>query len=413
VPRHLRRQCYGRPHTAPRALCLGVLDVHRVHAHRVCLQWSHHCRLLCMALIGLCLSVFANRASLAAPPVDEPSLNAEGFALALTPREFEFPRDHGPHPDFRDEWWYVTGNLDGQHGERIGFELTLFRFALTPAANPGTTGSQVSSSQWRARQFYMAHFAITDVSREKFWFTERYARDALGLAGAQSSPFRAWLEDWVLEEQGDAWRLHAADRDYTLTLSLKALTPPIPNGDRGLIRKASTPGAASYYYSIPRMAAQGTLTRAGQSLEVNGLAWLDREWSSDALRLAQRGWDWFAIQLQDGSALMFYSRRDGLRDEYSAGTYIAPDGAARPLKHHEVQIESLDHWTSPRGGRYPSHWKLTVPPLALSLDIRPVLADQELNTSPRYWEGAVNVEARRAGQAMTGRGYVELVGYAR
>lgn len=398
--------CHRRPH----ALC--ALGSHCMRTGQAYPQWAQYWKMLRMALITLGLAVFANGPSPAAPPIHERSLDAEGFTWALAPREFEFPRDHGPHPDFRDEWWYVTGNLDGEQGERIGFELTIFRFALTPATNAGAAGSQASSSQWRTRQIYMAHFAITDVSREKFWFTERYARDALGLAGAQANPFRVWLEDWSLQEQGDAWRLHAAGGDYTLTLNLQALTPPIPNGDRGLIRKANTPGAASYYYSIPRMAAQGTLTRAGQSLEVKGLAWLDREWSSDALRLAQRGWDWFAIQLQDGSALMFYSRREGATDEYSAGTYIAPDGTARSLEHHEVQIETLDHWTSARGGRYPSHWKLTVPALALSLDIRPVLADQELNTHPRYWEGAVNVEARKSGQAMAGRGYVELVGYA-
>ena len=226
---------------------------------------------------------------------------------------------------------------------------------------------------------------------------------------------RVWLEDWFIEEQGSKWRLHAKDREYALTLDLQSLTPPIPNGENGLSRKASTLGAASYYYSIPRMSAQGTLTRNGKPLAVKGLAWLDREWGSGALGVEQQGWDWFALQLQDGSALMFYSlrNRDGSRDANSAGTWIAPDGSARRLSHEDVQIKPVDIWTSPRGGSYPARWKLTIPSLTLDVDIRPVLADQELNTSTRYWEGAVDVAGTRETKPLTGRGYVELVGYAR
>jgi predicted secreted hydrolase len=261
----------------------------------------------------------------------------------------------------------------------------------------------------------MAHFAVSDVARHHFWFTQRYARDALDLAGAQSGPARVWLENWSLEEQGSTWRLHAAEGDYALTLDLKALTPPILNGDQGLSRKAGALGGASYYYSIPRIRAQGVLTRRGQPVEVAGLAWLDREWGSGPLGVEQQRWDWFALQMQDGSALMFYSlrKRDGSRDANSSGTWIAPDGAAHALKYSDVQIEPLEFWSSPRGGRYPARWKLTVPSLALSLDIRPVLPNQELNTRPRYWEGAVNIEGKRAEETVRGRGYVELVGYAR
>jgi predicted secreted hydrolase len=305
--------------------------------------------------------------------------------------------------------WYVTGNLDGEAGARFGFELTFFRFALAP--------SVPEDSAWRARQIYMAHFAVTDVERERFHFSERLSREALGLAGAQAEPFRVWLESWSLESLAadDSWRLAAGDDEYSLALELRAVQPPVLNGERGLSQKSSEPGAASYYYSIPRLAVSGRLTRGAQVHEVRGLAWLDREWGSGALGADQEGWDWFALQLEDGNALMFYALRThaGGRDPHSAGTWIARDGAGRRLSSDEVRIDVLDRWSSPRGGRYPARWRLRVPSLTLDLEVEPVLADQELATDPRYWEGAVDVRGTREGKPVSGRGYVELVGYAR
>jgi predicted secreted hydrolase len=341
----------------------------------------------------------------------------QGFTQAVMPRAFTFPADHGPHPDFRHEWWYVTGNLDGPNGERFGFELTFFRVALTPLAPlppSGATGSPVASN-WRTRQIYMAHFAITDVVNKTFWSTERYARDALSLAGAQASPFNVWLEDWRIEEHGSEWRLHAVDGDRSITLDLSPQTPPIPNGENGLSRKASTLGAASYYYSIPRLSAKGEIKSGGKTFTVNGLAWLDREWGSGALGVDAQGWDWFAIQLNDGASLMFYAlrNRDGSLDANSAGTWVEQSKVSRALKREDVTITPQNYWNSPRGGQYPARWKVEVPSLGLSLEVSPVLADQELATNPRYWEGAVDVAGTRAGSAVNGRGYVELVGYAR
>ena len=343
-----------------------------------------------------------------------------GFALVTEPMAFEFPRDHGPHPAFRHEWWYVTGHLDARTGERFGFELTFFRFALAP---PNSVQATAQHSAWRSRQIYMAHFAVTDLDRKQFHSSERFERDALGLAGADASPFRVWLDDWSLgvppgeggSEGTSYWQLRAADNDYAFNLQLRAVTPPVLNGDAGLSRKSSAPGAASYYYSIPRLAVLGQVTRAGKPLEVDGLAWLDREWGSGSLGADQQGWDWFALQLDDGTTLMFYALRklDGQRDAHSAGTWLAPDGNAHALANADVQIETKDFWTSPRGGRYPARWHMRVPSLALDLDIEPRLADQELNTNPRYWEGATTVTGTRAGRAISGRGYVELVGYAK
>lgn len=338
-----------------------------------------------------------------------------GFELADKPRDFVFPRDHGPHPTFRHEWWYVTGHLDAANGEPFGFELTFFRFALKP---PGEVPRVSEPSAWRSSQIYMAHFAVTDIARREFKVSERFARDALGLAGAQAEPFRVSLDDWSLGADvpgaTEPWHLKASDKGYTLDLALTPASPIMLNGNAGLSQKADGVGAASYYYSIPRMNAQGKLLRDGKELEVKGTVWLDREWGSGSLGGDQQGWDWFALQLDDGSALMFYAlrKRDGVRDAHSSGTWLAPDGSLKPLASDEVQIDVKNEWTSPRGGRYPARWQLRVPSLQLDIDIEPRLADQELNTSTRYWEGASTVRGTRAGKPITGKAYVELVGYA-
>lgn len=338
---------------------------------------------------------------------------ASGFAQVLAPRSFSFPTDHGPHAQFRQEWWYFTGNLDAADGARFGFELTFFRYALAP---PDTAA--VGASAWRTQQIYMAHFAVTDVARGRFRFGQKLSRGALGLAGAQASPLRVWVDDWSVSAAADAaspgtWRLRAAGQGYALELELAAGGAPVLNGERGFSRKSDEPGAASYYYSLPRVAVHGRLVREGQALPVQGLAWFDREWGSGALGPQQVGWDWFALQLDDGSALMFYALRDrdGTRDAHSAGTWIAASGETRALGPGEVTLEVTDHWAGAARVRYPSAWRLAVPSLSLEVAVRPVLAGQELSGTPRYWEGAVDVAGARAGRSLGGRGYVELVGY--
>ena len=334
-----------------------------------------------------------------------------GFEKAIDPRVFVFPGDHGPHPGFRNEWWYVTGNLDGDGGERFGFELTIFRFALTPAL-------PAAESDWRSNQVYIAHFAVTDAGRERFYAAERYSRGALGLAGASADPFRVWIDDWEMgvaeRGQPERWRLRASDPEFALDIWLTAAKPPVLNGVDGLSQKSAEPGNASYYYSITRWLTDGTLRLRDDEFRVSGLSWLDREWSSSALAADQLGWDWFALQLSDGSELMFYNLRklDGSQDEHSAGTWIAADGTSRHIDRDEIDIAVTDTWDSPEGGRYPSAWTLRFPEKGLSLDIRPVMADQELFTTVRYWEGAVDVQGERQGESIEGRGYVELTGYA-
>ncbi len=365
---------------------------------------------------ALCALLLAGGAA-AAPPADPGGAldqqAAPGFAQALAPRAFSFPQDHGPHQAYRQEWWYFTGHLQGAGGERFGFEVTFFRFALAP---PGTAAA--GGSAWRTREIYMAHFAVTDIAGRRFEYAQKLSRAALGLAGAQGAPLRVWIDDWSLEEAGRGgaprWHLQAAQADYQLQLDLAPTAAAVPNGDSGLSVKSAAPGNASYYYSLPRVAVTGTLTRAGAPLAVSGAAWFDHEWGSAALATSQSGWDWFALQLEDGSTLMYYALRDrsGQRDAHSAGTFVDRDGAIRPLAATEVALEATGSWVSGDGVRYPSGWHMKVPALDLDLNLQPVLADQELRTRPRYWEGAVVVRGTRGAAAAAGRGYVELVGYA-
>lgn len=331
------------------------------------------------------------------------------FARATDPREFVFPDDHGPHPEFRNEWWYLTGNLDAEDGRRFGFELTIFRFALAPFITP-------SPSAWRTNQVYIAHLALTDAGGSEFYVAERYSRGAAGLAGARAEPFRVWIENWKIAAvpRSDRWQLSAGDEVFGLDLELTPLKAPVLNGLDGLSQKSAEPGNASYYYSVTRLATGGHVRLGEREFAVSGLSWLDREWSTSALGSDQSGWDWFALQLNDGSELMFYQLRqqNGTRDVSSAGTFIAADGSATYLANDEVDITVVDRWASPAGGSYPSRWQLRVPRLGLDLAVVPVLPDQELLTTVRYWEGAVDVSGSREETAVSGRGYVELTGYA-
>ena len=336
--------------------------------------------------------------------------DGEGFARALTPRLFTFPVDHGPHPEFRNEWWYVTGNLDAEDGRRFGYELTIFRFSLSPAEKP-------SPSAWRSNQVYIAHLAVTDAEGDRFFVSQRYSRGALGLAGAASDPFRVWIDDWSIQDDtsmpGD-WRLTANGDDFGIDVRLRPLKAPVLNGEAGLSQKSAEPGNASYYYSITRLGTEGNVHVDGRDFGVHGLSWLDREWSTSALAPEQVGWDWFALQLSDGSDLMFYQlrTRDGGQDPMTAGTLTGPDGSATHLHADEVSIRVDDEWESPAGGIYPSAWTLEMPGYSMTLRVSPVIADQELFTTVRYWEGAVDVSGVRDGEKISGRGYVELTGYA-
>ncbi len=335
----------------------------------------------------------------------------EGFARAEGIREFRFPDDHGAHPAYRSEWWYFTGNLATGEGRRFGYQLVIFRFALTP-------DKAGRSSRWGTNQIYMAHLALTDVDARKFRYYERYARNAAGLAGVEAAPFRVWLEDWQVgstAEEGNRWTLRAAEGDMAISLSLAPLKPVVLQGDRGLSRKGPEPGNASYYYSLTRLASEGSITVAGEQFAVQGLSWLDREWSSSALNEEQVGWDWFSLQLDNGYDLMYYQlrRKDGTVEPFSSGSLVDPEGRVTPLGREDVSLVALDTWESPLGGRYPVVWRMEIPGAGLEAEIRPLLRDQELDASVRYWEGAVEATGRHLGKPVSARGYLEMTGYAR
>jgi predicted secreted hydrolase len=339
-----------------------------------------------------------------------PGDQAAGYLRAEGPADLEFPADHGPHLDYQTEWWYYTGNLVVAGGQRFGYQLTFFRRALTP---PPLRIERESA--WAADQVYMAHFALTDVAGRRYWAFERFARGAAGLAGAQAAPYHVWLEDWQVEEvEPGVTRMRAAQDGLALDLVLTDRKGPILQGDRGYSPKGPQPGNASYYYSLTRLETSGTVQVADAVHEVTGLSWMDHEWSTSALAADQVGWDWFSIQVDDGSELMVFQLRkeDGSIDRFSSGTFITPEGSTRHLGHDEFEIRVEDTWRSPHTGAiYPARWTVTVPAVDLTLKIEPHLADQELVVSYAYWEGAVQVEGQRAGQAIRGNGYVEMTGY--
>jgi predicted secreted hydrolase len=363
--------------------------------------------LLALGLLGCRDQPTSPRASLSIASTLR-TADDRGYAKALAPREFHFPADHGPHPEFRTEWWYYTGNLATAEGRRFGFQLTFFRSALAPAMPD-------RASAWATRQAWLSHFTVSDVDGKHFYSFEHWSRGAVGLAGAQGAPFKVWVKDWTAAG-APVFPMHltAAEGDVAIDLVLQQGKPPVLQGERGLSRKSAVPGDASYYYSLTRMPSAGTVRVGGQRFQVTGASWMDREWSTSSLGGDQVGWDWFALQLSDGSDLMLYRLRskDGTADPASSGTVIGPDGASRPLGLAEFQAESAGTWRSPRGGaRYPAHWRLRVPGEGLDLEIHPLLADQELDTALRYWEGAVEATGTRRGKPVQGRGYVELTGY--
>ena len=339
-----------------------------------------------------------------------------GFARATAPREFVFPRDHGPHPEYRTEWWYYTGNLDSADGEHLGFQLTFFRQAVAPEM-------EARASDWATRQVYMAHFAVTRASDDRFVSFERFSRGAAGLAGAQADPYRVWLESWEaaatgegignreygIRSMGDV-RLRAAEGSAALDLRLRETKPIVLQGDRGLSPKSAEAGNASYYYSATRLQADGTISLDGKVYQVNGLVWLDREFGTSALGPDAVGWDWFAFQLADGRDLMYFQirQRDGSIEPLSGGSLVAPDGTVTRLAREDVQVQVLDRWTSPRTRAvYPARWRVQVPSQGLSLEVTPHAPDQELAVSYAYWEGAVKI-----GGSAQGNGYIEMTGYA-
>jgi predicted secreted hydrolase len=343
--------------------------------------------------------------------------SADGYRLSLPGYKYSFPRDHSSHPEFLTEWWYYTGHLRGRDGRRFGYQLTFFRQALTPRLKN-------RRSKWAVRDIIFAHFALTDETTGKFYFTDRISRGVLGLAGTETKTPHVWINNWALRFQGNAQILRASGTQggtaFALDLTQRPLKPPVIHGENGVSQKSEGRGRASHYYSFTRLSTQGTVRIGNERFAVTGQSWFDHEFGSNQLGKNQVGWDWFSLQLADGRELMLYHLRlsGGSTDPYSSGTLVEKNGRAHHLKLREFRIEPLGTWYSRQSGaRYPARWRLTLPREGIQLEVTPTVADQELNTrgsvNVTYWEGSVGVSGTQRGKPLSGAGYVELTGYAR
>ena len=321
------------------------------------------------------------------------------------PGSFAFPRDHGAHPAFRTEWWYVTGWLDGPGDTHRGFQVTFFRTATGVGAD--------NPSAFAPRQVLFAHAALSDPAVGHLLHGERIAREGLGLAAASRSDADVAIDDWRLRRQPDGrFVTHVAGEGFALDLAFRPTQPILPQGDGGYSRKGPDPRLASRYYSLPQLALSGSVTQASRPVRVTGTAWLDREWSSSYLAPGAVGWDWTGLNFDDGAALMaFRIRRADGSTLWAGGTWRAADGTRTVLAPGDVRFTPRHRWRSPRTGTdYPIDPVLRVrlPQGIRTLPMAPLFPDQELDGrshgSPVYWEGAVRVPG--------GRGYLELTGYA-
>lgn len=331
------------------------------------------------------------------------------FVRADRPRRFEFPRDHAAHPEFATEWWYFTGVLTGADGARFGFELTFFRVALTDSV-------PANASDWRARQLILAHLALSDVAGQRFASAERVRRAAPGIAGASADSLHLFAGNWSARTSGTSFELVAGDASLGIEFSLLPLRPPMLHGESGLSIKDRARENASYYYSIPRLATQGTLRWEGKSLAVSGESWMDHEFFSGDTPAEGLGWDWFSLHLSDSSDLMLYRVRHPRHGELSFGTRMLADGSARALDLSAATWTARSTWSSAvTGNRYPIEWEIDLPREALRLRTRALVPGQEIDARRSvgfaYWEGLSEAEVEWGGDRLHGIGYVELTGY--
>lgn len=342
---------------------------------------------------------------------------AQEFRGAAEGYRYTFPRDHGAHEEFRTEWWYYTGQLAAKDGRPFGYQLTFFR--------RGMPREQVKTlpSQWAVSQLYLAHFAVSDLRKERFHYAEKISRAGLGKAGAAHDRLHVWIDQWSAESPSaipGTQTLQATDGDLALQLSVSPEKPLVVHGTEGISRKGPATGQASHYYSFTRLATTGTLRIGKESFDVTGTSWMDHEFGSADLDKDLVGWDWFSLQLDDQRDLMLYRlrRADGSSDPVSSGTVIDRDGRGHHLSTGDFTLEPTSYWTSQTShARYPQRWRLTIPSQQLSLELVPLMAEQELSTTRStqvtYWEGAIEVTGSAQGRPVRGQGYMELTGYAK
>ncbi|NNG69167.1 iron ABC transporter permease [Rhizobium laguerreae] len=324
--------------------------------------------------------------------------DAQGFAIPERGSILSFPADHGAHPDYRIEWWYVTANLEDENGRQYGAQWTLFRSALAPGDRVGFADPQV----------WIGHAAITTQGHQ--YVAERLARGGVGQAGVAATPFRAWIDEWRMEGSertsldvlGNV-SVSAGGPDFSYTLDIKADGPLVLQGDNGFSVKSAN-GQASYYYSQPFYEVAGTITTSGSLVKVTGKAWLDREWSSQPLASNQMGWDWFSLHLNSGEKLMAFRLRDD-KNGFISANWISADGRTTPLSKDDIQLEPIRNATVD-GRQMPVEWRILLPGKSLDITTKPLNDRSWMATSTPYWEGPINVTG-----STSGVGYLEMTGY--
>lgn len=335
----------------------------------------------------------------------------EGWRSAEPGWKYEFPRDHGPHREFKTEWWYATGTLDDGAGHDYGFQLTFFRQGLKSGSKPS------GSSRFRITDIPFAHFAMTDVPGGTFRHFQKSSRGAFGEAGFSApsvqEPRMAWIEGWELRQDSPGhFRLKAAEAGRSIDLTIVQEREPLFHGKDGISPKSARPGHASHYYSLTRLRASGSVTIDGRTRSVSGLVWFDHEWATNSLDPDEAGWDWSGLHLSNGEDLMLFRIRDkGGGTVFTAGTLRDAKGEVNDLR--DLIIKPQGGWKSPHtGGLYPAALNVDIPSRDLHLTVKPRLKDQELLLTPfAYWEGAVKGEGSVGTNKITAEGYLELTGY--
>jgi len=327
-------------------------------------------------------------------------MNGDGFAAVVPDKRLTFPADHGPHPDFRIEWWYVTVNLADSDGAAYGVQWTLFRQAMRP-------GAQLEG--WANQQIWMGHAAVTRADTHRF--SETFARGGVGQAGVEAKPFRAWIDSWQMrgldtmrDDTIAPLELNASGADFAYALRLDADRPLVLQGDSGYSRKSER-GQASYYYSQPFFKATGRLTIDDKPVEVTGQAWMDREWSSQPLASDQSGWDWFSLHLNADERLMLFRLRQSDGNNYCSGNWISSDGKTEQIASAEISM-TPGGLTGIEGRKLPTTWRIAIPRLGLTIDCAPLNARSWMGTSFPYWEGPISFAGSHSGV-----GYLEMTGY--
>ena len=346
--------------------------------------------------------------------------SAGDYATVTGPCQLRFPEDHGAHPRHRTEWWYYTGNVRSTEGRRFGYQFTIFRYRLS---SPGKQASWPDpASQWRTAQLFIGHGAVSDLNRKQHLQAELMSRGALGLAGVTEDKdgVRVYLNQWQARIGPEQHRIQASGDAFSLSLDHTPLKTPVSHGDKGYSRKGTAPGRASCYYSITRLDTAGIITVAGERHAVEGVSWMDHEYSMAPLEPGIRGWDWFSLQLSDNTELMFFLLRQketGIHPA-SSGTFVDAAGKAHHLTFDALSVTVKQTWQSPESGStYPVAWIIDIPPRRLQLSVTANLKNQEMRTSQtsnvNYWEGSVSITGAAGGSPVSGVGYVELTGYGK